>query len=595
MQSSYALIKTNFSDEMEINLKRVSDFTKDQACVDKAIELLNIFTALDEKVNSDLSSVLATSLGWIAELNKSPEAFLKAAECYRMPQVIQTVSKYREDVANEVLTNITYVVEESLSKEEVQKYLKWTNNGHVSKLLDVAEEFSHNGGLKIRNDIFSILGVKTHAIDKFDELASKFGNRRTNLQEKIRYLSILKDIVNLKKYESLDNVRYDKITDITKMLEAEIGIRIKRNTSSIKCGLLLTEDCKRDGNVSFLINRYKENGSIRKWLETDAQAASVINEIDSIGLNSKIFVASGKTIKQERIEGNFSEKWPDALKYLVCKLTGNRSEKIAPKIGIQNLPPNTIFSKIKQDYFSAMNGDSDAAMRLLSTLNTLVSSAYNGNLPASVKNLIAEIEMIHKSIEHNVPLTHKGAKITAKMWTRRVPNDLYHSERLRCCMYLPNGEMKDEIPLYMMDPKTTLMQYWVQGIDEPVAAATLYAGTSSSRPVIFLDTWDAGGLTYIALGSDKTKEFVIDTLVKAGKVMNASSVLVFSKAVYGRPEEFCNYMRRKGFSSRAVKFKAVDVNDKVLRKHSLTRKHHYTDAFDFERMAGNVDAFSIEL
>ncbi len=593
MNDLCSTLTNEFSGEITANLERVSEFTKDQNCVDKAINILEKYTLLDKKVNSDLSCVIATSLGWIAEFRKNSADFISAAECYQMPQIADTVTKYQEDVANEVLTNITYVVEECLNREPVERYLKWLNNGHVSKLLDAAAEFSQNGGLKIRTDIFSILGVKPDSIEKFNELANKFDNRKTNLQEKIRYLSILKDIVNLKKYENIENMR--KIQEVAKLVESEIGIKIKRNTSSIKCALLLTNDIKEDKNVEFLVKKHIQHGSVSSWFNSDETASNVINEIDSAGLRSKILVASGKKIKEDRIDGNFSEKWPDALKYLICKIVGNKSDKLAPKISIHNMPPTTIFDKIKADYFTAIKNDKEAALRLLETLRNLILTAYQSNVPSSVKNILSEIDTIQMSVEHDIPLNHKGAKITAKIWTRRVPNDFYHSERLRCCMYLPNGEVKDEIALYTMDPKTTLLQYWIQGIDEPVAAATLYPGMSNGRPVLFLDTWDAGGLTYIALGSDKTKEFVIDTLVNVGKRSNAASVLVFSKAVYGRPEEFCNYMRRKGFSSSNVGYKSIDVKDTVLKKHSATRKHHYTDAFDFGKMEGNVEAFNIEL
>ncbi len=590
------VMEDKFSEEVVTNLDRVLKFTQNKSCVEKTKKIIKQYADLDAAVNSDLSTLVAQSLGWVAELKKNPKSVYDAIECYEMNELLKTISKYREDVANEVLIYICYVVEESLSKQEVGNYLKWINNGHVSKLLGVASEFSSNGGLKIQNDIFSILGVNTDGLEKFDNYASKLDGRKMNLQEKIQFLSILKDLVNLKKYQELEKINYTKITDLSKLLEKGIGIKIGRKTSSIKYGILLTEDRKKDKNVDFLIGKHIEHGSIKKWLLKDDVTKLVIDEIEKIGLRSNIFVSSGKKIKEARTDGSFSTKWTEMLQNVVCKIVGSKTKKLPPKVSIQGSAPNTIFDKIKNDYFEAMKGDKEAGKSALSKIRNMIHMSYAaGKLPLPLRHVLDEIEMLEKSIEHDVPLSHKGAKITAKVWTRRVPEDLYDSERLRCCIYLPNGEQMQEIPLFVMDPKTTMVQYFVQGIDDPVAAATLYAGVSKERPVLFLDTWDGGGLAYIALGSDKTKEFVIDTLIKMGKMIGAGNVVIFSKAEYGRPEEFCNYLRRDGFATSKVHFQAVDVSDSVLQKYSAGRKHHYTDAFECNKMEGNIEAFSIEL
>jgi len=513
-----------------------------------------------------------------------------------MGDLISTVVKYREDVANEVLQYITYVVEESLNRQEVEKYLKWVNNGHVSKLLDVASEFSANGGLKIRNDIFSILGVETYALQKFDEYASKLNGRKINLEEKIQFLSILKNLVNLKKYNELESINYTRITELTRLLEKSLGIKISRKTSSIKYGILLTEDRKKDMNVDFLINQHIKHGSIGKWLLNDEVANSVIESIEKAGIDTGIFVSSGRKIKSAQIEGSFSTTWTEMLQILTYKIVGSRSKKLPPKVSFHGFSPNTIFDKIKNDYFEALKNDKEAGKKVLLKIRNLISVAYpNNKIPLPLCHILSEIEMLEKSIEHDVPLSHKGAKITAKMWTRRIPEDLYDSERLRCCMFLPNGENKEEASLFMMDPKTSMIQYFIQGIDEYVSVATLYAGTCRERPVIFVDTWDGSGLAYIALGNDKTKDFIIDTLIKIGKMVNAANIVIYARGEYGRPEEFCNYLRRQGFIASQLHFKAVDAEDAVLQKYSSGRKHHYTDAYDWNRMDGKIEVFSIEL
>jgi hypothetical protein len=153
----------------------------------------------------------------------------------------------------------------------------------------------------------------------------------------------------------------------------------------------------------------------------------------------------------------------------------------------------------------------------------------------------------------------------------------------------------EEIPLFLMDPKSSMLQYFIQGIDGNTSAAELFAGTYNERPAIFMDTWDAGGLAYIALGTDKTKEFVLDTLIKFGKVSNAANLIIFAKPEYGRSEEFCNFMRRDGFLASEIDFKSIDVENSVLRKYSSGKKCHYTDAYKWNNMQGKIEAFSIEL
>lgn len=88
---------------------------------------------------------------------------------------------------------------------------------------------------------------------------------------------------------------------------------------------------------------------------------------------------------------------------------------------------------------------------------------------------------LEKVIVHGGTATHKGAKI----WKRKFPDDMYDSDDLRCCIFLPNGE-KNEIPLFIMDPKTTLIQFYIQGIDNHVSVAFVYAGFLDNKPSILI-------------------------------------------------------------------------------------------------------------
>lgn len=353
---------------------------------------------------------------------------------------------------------------------------------------------------------------------------------------------------------------------------------------------------KRDPNVSFLVRKYIENNGIAKWLLSDEVARKVIDELKECGYNDELYVASGKIIKRAVGDGNFSENWFDTLRVIVSKLIGSKKNKLLPKVSIQNISPGSIFRQIKEDYFVALNKDRESGEKVLAKLKDIINKTYaKKTIPRTVKAVLDDIEFLEKVLKYGGVISHKGARVTARVWKRRVPDDFYDSERLRCCIYLPNGEQKEEIPLFMMDPKTTLIQYFIQGIDEPVATASFYAGVSNDEPALLMDTWDAGGLVYIALGHEKMKDFALESMIKFGKLVGAKKLFIYSKAEYGRPEEFCNYLREKKLSISKQFFKAVDMQDSVLDTYSFTRKHHYTDAFGCNKLEGEIPVFAIEL
>lgn len=252
-----------------------------------------------------------------------------------------------------------------------------------------------------------------------------------------------------------------------------------------------------------------------------------------------------------------------------------------------------IFEVIKKSYVLALQNDKDAGIKVIEKIKKIINKVYeNRKIPRNIESFLIDIDNLEKIITYGGVLNYRGAKVIAKVWRRRIPEDFYDSELLRCCIYLPEGEYMFEIPLFMMDPKTTSLQYFIQGIDEPVASATFYAGISSGQTVLLVDTWDAGGLVYSALGHEKMKNFVLESMKKFGEIIG-KKVLVFSKAEYGRPEEFCNYLREKGFKIEKVNFEAIDIEDLVLKNYSDGKKHHYTDAFGTKPMKGSIEVFPL--
>jgi hypothetical protein len=577
-------------------INEIVNYTKDKKLKKIIVDTIEKYSEFDSKFNLQTANEVFESLKWIAEERKDSNALRNAIECFLMKNVMETVSKYHGDVSNEVLNNIILRIEKHLDKNIVQKYVNWINNGHILKLLNFADELN-GGNLKIKKDIFSIIDIIENGLEKFDYYADKISNKKLFLEKKLELFSILRDIINKNKDYYAEILVNKGIKELSRCVENDLNkIKFLDNPSSLKCAIKFTEDMKKDKNLEFLFNKHKEFGNIRKWLSTDSVTKKIIKKMEESGFDSNLYIASGKIITQTRTEGNFSENWSDVLKTIVIKIVGSKRNKTLPKISIPNAVPGAIFKKIKNYYFDVLNQDKNAAKKLLKELKEIILKSYSEKkMPKSVNEILRDIECLEKVIDYGGVATYRGAKMTAKVWKRRVPEDFYDSERLRCCIYLPNGEKKTEVPLFMMDPQTTLVQFYIQGINEPVAAATFYTGISEGKSVLLMDTWDAGGLAYAALPDSKMQNFALKTMIKFGREVGAKKLLIFTGAVYGRPEEFCGYLRDRGFKTEEVYFQAIDPEDSILKTFSVGEKHHYTDVFNTSPLEGKIKAFIFDL
>lgn len=347
---------------------------------------------------------------------------------------------------------------------------------------------------------------------------------------------------------------------------------------------------------NFYSKKCKEYGTIKKWLYTDDAARKVIDKMNEKGFDTDLFVASGKIIAQKKGGGHYSDKWSGVFKSIVEKILGSRKNKTLPDVSIQNVSPGSFYKKIEENYHKALAGDKDAAKKVLKEMKiSIIKNFAKQKMPKAAVEVLNDIETLEKVLDYGGTVTFRGAKVIAKVWKRKIPNDLYDSEILRCCIFLPNGEQKDEMPLFIMDPQTTLVQFYIQGINEPIAAATFYAGISGGKPALLMDTWESGSLAYAALSYTKMQNFALETMMKFSKKVGVKKMLIFSGAVYGRPEEFCGYLRDSGFKSEKVGFEAIDAEDTVLQNHSSKQKHHYTDAFELNPLKGKIDAFVFNL
>lgn len=587
-----------FAEEIYANLDRVSKFVKDVECKKKLEGLLSDILEFDKKTNTNLSVIISDSVAWMAESTKDKKKVEEIIKRYYNEELRNTIQQYKGDVANDIMHNIAWVIEECQREEYLEKYIRWLNNGQISPLLKFIDELGSNEGLKIKEDIFSTLGVNVHALEKFNQYAKKIYSNGFGFQKKIELLSLLKEIVNQKEHDLLDMLLEKTFGNLKSYIQKKLdGLEIRNSIFSIKYGILLINARKKDANIDFLVRKNLEEGSIANWYEEDPFPKEVINEISEAGFDDDLLVASGKLVKQTRASGeNLSVKWNTVLRNLTIKVVGNKKLRMPPRISIYGVGPKTIFKTIKNNYFDAINGDVDAGKKVIAQLREIVDKVYSSKkMPSNVRNFLSDINILEKSIIYNTTLSHHGAKVSAVVWKRRIPEDLYDSERIRCCIYHPYGTQKEEIPLFIMDPKTTMLHYYIQGIAEPVAASTLYIGHSNKRRTILLDTWDGGRLVYVGLGVDKMKDFVVDSLVKMAKLSNAEQLLVLATAEYGRAEEFCNYLGKKDFVKTEQEFEAVDVKDSVLQKYSCGKKHHYTDAFRWAPLEGKVPCYAIEI
>jgi len=603
-------MEQNIDLDIENLLFRVKRYTKDKNCERTVAKTLKKYSEVEKIVNSDCVLTISENLGWIAEASKNPGKVVGASKIYLLDEVMNTVKQFKGDVADEVLTNICWVTETCfLNKGEyntddgeesiVRRYINWLNNGHIFKLINIASEFQ-NGNLKMKKDIFSLLNINVGKLEKFNDYASRLSRKKYDFGRRLELMTLLKDISNINKDDYAEIIIRGDFRKLTQILKQDLGgIKIAPIKSSLQYGIKLFEDMKNDPNIIFLINKHLEHGSIRKWLFEDRATKKVTDNLKANGIDPDIYVASGRIINKCKVDGDFSENWVGTFRSLLLKALGKKKNNILPKVSIYSFSPGQIFEIIEKDFLLALQNDKDAGMKVIGKIKGIINKAYKSRkITKNVESYLVDIGNLERMMTFGGVLNYRGAKVVAKVWKRRIPEDLYDSDLLRCCIYLPEGELKFEAPLFMMDPKTTSLQFFIQGIDEPVAAATFYAGVSKGQTVLLMDTWDAGSLVYSALGHEKMKNFVLESMIKFGKLIGAK-VLVYSKAEYGRPEEFCNYLREKGFKSEKVYFEAIDAEDSVLKNHSAGQKHHYTDAFrngnpsKTKPMKGNIEVFPL--
>ncbi|MDI6806829.1 MAG: hypothetical protein QMD14_03405 [Candidatus Aenigmarchaeota archaeon] len=587
-------------------INRIINYTNDNNCKKIVEKTIRKYREIDAKIGrkNSLSEEVYQSLLWVAETTRSSSSIEEAAKCFLLDDVISIPKKYNGNVLSEVFENLTTVISDTVREnqdlERVKKYVNWVSNGWISKLLLFVSEFPGNGNVKIQSDIFSLIGsfkdISAADLDKFNEFALYINRKRKlTLEKKLEFLLLLKSLIYSKKEECVKKLVEDGIKPLKKIVEDNLGIKLSSTFYTLNCGARFVKDVNRDSNIQFLLRRCSEFGSIKKWLFQDEVSKNVIKELESKGFDVNLYVASGKIISQKKTSGVFSENLAEIMRRLVIEVVGSKRSNILPKISIPRKRPGGIFKRIKNDYFLALNQDREAIGRVLKTLEELIIKGFEGRkMPRSTLQILNYIKSFRLVLTYGGTFTYKGAKVTARVWKRKIPDDLYDSHEICCCWFLPRGEM-NEIPLFVMDPKTTMLQFSIQGLTNPVSVAFFYAGAVNKEPALLVDTWEGGPLVYSALGQERMKDFVLEAMKKFAKKAGVKKLLIFANPTYGRAKEFINYLKDKGLRAEKVHFEAIDVEDSVLKAYSQGNKHHSTDAFHLNPLKGDIETFVINL
>jgi hypothetical protein len=584
----------NLIDEFpQEEIQKIIQHAKNES-IGKIVETaIDKYKKLDEKLGTNFSKEVLETLLWIAETKQSADAVENASKCFMLDEVDGLLFKYQSDMINltQIFNNLTWAITDEPDVNLAKKYIEWVGNGRVSKLLNFVSEFSGNGNTKVQQDVFMMLEVRPSKIDAFENYASKITRKKIPLEKKVELLSFLRDIIKVNKDNYADILIRNGLEDLRREVEKDLRNLKFQDSYSLRCGIKFSENFKNDPNIFFLYNKVLEHGSFKKWFESDDVVQKVMEKMENQGIDPKIFVNSGKVIAQKRPNGIFSENWVDVFKRISIKVLGSKKNELLPKILIPNQSPGSMFKKIKQDYFLALNQDKEAAGSVLNLFKQRITDSYqNKKMPKSTSEVLNSIEGLIKMIDDGTIFTFRGARVTARVWKRTIPQDFYDSELLWCCWFLPQGEQQ-EIPLFLMDPQTTALQFYVQGIINPISVAFFYAGKVDGEPTLLVDTWEGGSFAYISLGQEKMKEFVLDAMLKFSKKCGAKKLLIHAGANYSRAKEFRNFLRDKGMVPQEVCFESVDSDDVILQKYSLNKKHHTTDSFGVNPLKGTIEAF----
>jgi len=338
-------------------------------------------------------------------------------------------------------------------------------------------------------------------------------------------------------------------------------------------------------------------GTLRESFNHVPEAAKTIELLKMQGYDADFYVASGAEIAKSTHELGELIDWKTNFEALTRRVFGTRAKRM-PDLSIPGYQPGRLYMEMRADYNEAVKGNRHAAINLVSRLLEIVSNIPDNLKSRPIVEFHDELSGLHSQIESNSIV--QGGSLTARIWARDVPDSLYHNEELACCIFLPDGAYRGESAKFVLDPQTTMIEYFANGQKPRRSVATLYAGKNDC---ILMDTWEANQSVYSSLGNVKTKKFVLDTLALAAlrALPHAERpLLAVHNCSYGRSREFATFLHssvgREGsiWHEPTFAFEAVSVDDIAIPK-LLSQGHHYTDAFGVNKpLVGTIDAYVVD-
>ena len=350
-------------------------------------------------------------------------------------------------------------------------------------------------------------------------------------------------------------------------------------------------------DVDAAFRQAEQYGSLRASFQYVPEAIKTIELLRMHGYDTDFYVASGAEIAKSTHELGELIDWKTNFEALTRRVFGTRARRM-PDLSIPGYQPGRLYMEMRADYNEAVKGNRHAAINLVSRLLEIVSNIPDNLKSRPIVEFHDELSGLHSQIESNSIV--QGGSLTARIWARDVPDSLYHNEELACCIFLPKGAHKEESAKFVLDPQTTMIEYFANGQKPRRSVATLYAGKNDC---ILMDTWEANQSVYSSLGNVKTKKFVLDTLALAAlrALPHAERpLLAVHNCSYGRSREFATFLHSSVGREDSIwheptfAFEAVSVDGLAIPKLP-SQGHHYTDAFGVNNpLVGKIDAYLMD-
>ena len=375
------------------------------------------------------------------------------------------------------------------------------------------------------------------------------------------------------------------------------------------------EKIEKDPNVNYIFELLKEFGSIEAFYR--ARKGKALDMLKDAGFNVEHLLSGKELLRRSRINGiddRGGAPFAERLKGLAKSLLGGVGAQPSEIFSFNKTPSDRgkMFGALNEGekYRAAMSGDMVAAREILGLFLGIVRDAGVKEKDGERRRKLEEYDDLFSGLLGEARGGRKvNAGVIRTVRSRKlVPEIFFDNERLSCCIFKPGGAEHNEISRIVLDPRTPLIEVWVEGLDEFVAVATEYLGKNrDGQPVVLMDSFESNNILFSSLGRSFSLKAVLDSLVYDSLLLGAREVVIH-KIRYGKPLEFVNFvvdlMGKKEYEGviryePEYYFEAVDPEDDSLID-SKTGGHHYTDAFKkesmkAEMMKGNVKSIVVNV